>query len=348
MVDELFKIQHSADKLPEVDFADRFKQRTTEASEKVSSQFTEILEFAHFDYDKKKIHFRQEDEAQEPKRDKTEIRKLASKKAHEKTADIRRRAKQIMSIPHEQVCPECGHEPLTPTEAISRRFIVDLALTENGIEKTVTEYTGIRAFCSQCTKTYAPLEVRKYPKSSMYGHGLGAWVVYQRVALRLPYESIVESAFEQFGETFNVAQPQNFLKQFAKYYANTERQIAENLLRSQFVHVDETKVNIQGANWCVWVLTDGRYVIFKLTDTRETTIVQEFLTRYQGVLITDFYGGYDSVQCRQQRCWAHLVGDLNDDLREHPFDKEYEVFVLEVRDLILPIMEVVQQFSLCQ
>jgi hypothetical protein len=110
--------------------------------------------------------------------------------------------------------------------------------------------------------------------------------------------------------------------------------------------VDETKVNIQGANWCVWVLTDGRYVIFKLTDTRETTIVQEFLTRYQGVLITDFYGGYDSVQCRQQRCWAHLVGDLNDDLREHPFDKEYEVFVLEVRDLILPIMEVVQQFGL--
>jgi predicted RecB family nuclease len=55
LVDELFKIQLSANTLPEVDFADQFKQRTTEASEKVSSQFKAILEFAHFDYDKKKI-----------------------------------------------------------------------------------------------------------------------------------------------------------------------------------------------------------------------------------------------------------------------------------------------------
>ena len=127
----------------------------------------------------------------------------------------------------------------------------------------------------------------------MYGRGFGAWVVYQRVALRLPYESIVESAFEQFGETFNVAQPQKFLKQFAEYYSGAEREIIGTLLRSPFVHVDETKVNIQGANWYVWVFTDGKYVILKLADTRETTIVQEFLAQYQGVLIADFYGGYD-------------------------------------------------------
>jgi hypothetical protein len=87
-------------------------------------------------------------------------------------------------------------------------------------------------------------------------------------------------------------------------------------------------------------------VILKLTDTRETTIVQEFLAQYQGILITDFYGGYDSVQCRQQRCWVHLIRDLNDDIREHPFDKEYEAFVLEVRDLVIPIMETVQQYGL--
>jgi predicted RecB family nuclease len=345
LVDELFKIQHSANTLPEVDFADRFKQRTTQTGEKVSSQFKEILEFAHFDYDRKKIHFRQEDENQESNRDKAEIQKLASKKAHEKVADIRRQARQIVPIPHEKVCPECGHEPLTPTEAISRRFIVDLVLTENGIEKTVTEYNGVSAFCSKCKKTYAPSEIRKY-RNQVYGHGFGAWVVYQRVALRLPYESIVESVFEQFGATIRVGAPQYFQERFAKYYAGTERQIAESLLRSPFVHVDETKANVQGTNWYVWVFTDGRHVILKLTDTREITIVQEFLAQYHGVLISDFYGGYDSVQCRQQRCWAHLIRDLNDDIREHPLDKEYEAFVLEVRDLILPIMEAVQQYGL--
>jgi predicted RecB family nuclease len=78
LVDELFKIQCSANTLPEVDFADRFKLQTSEASEEVSYQFKEVLKFAHFEYDKKKIHFRQEDENHESKQDRTEIRKLAA------------------------------------------------------------------------------------------------------------------------------------------------------------------------------------------------------------------------------------------------------------------------------
>jgi hypothetical protein len=43
---------------------------------------------------------------------------------------------------------------------------------------------------------------------------------------------------------------------------------------------------------------------------------------------------------------VHLIRDLNDDLQENPFDKEYEAFVLEIRDLILPIMKVVQDRGL--
>lgn len=346
LVEELSKIQLSANTLPEVDFADQYKQQTTEASEQVSSQFKEILKFAHFGYDRKKIHFRQENEKQKTKRDKTEIRKLASTKSQEKFAKIRRKAKRIVLVPHEKICPACGHEPLTPTDTTTRRFIVNLTLTKNGIKKTTAEYRGNKAFCSECKKTFIPSGIRKYSGNQIYGHGFRAWVVYQRVALRLPYESIVESAFEQFGETINVGAPQYFLENFAKYYAGTERQIVESLLKSPFVHADETKANIQGTNWYVWVFTDGIHVVLKLTETRETTIVQEFLAQYHGVLITDFYGGYDSIQCDQQRCWVHLIRDLNDDICEHPFDKEYEAFVLEVRNLILPIMEAVQRYGL--
>jgi hypothetical protein len=143
-----------------------------------------------------------------------------------------------------------------------------------------------------------------------------------------------------------VGAPLYFLERFAKYYDYAEKQICESLLKSPFIHVDETRANIQGANWYVWVFTDGAHVILKLTETRESTIVQELLAQYHGILISDFYGGYDAIQCRQQRCWVHLIRDLNADILEHPFDKEYESFVLEVRDLILPIMESVQQYGL--
>jgi hypothetical protein len=112
------------------------------------------------------------------------------------------------------------------------------------------------------------------------------------------------------------------------------------------VHVDETKFNIKGSNWYVWVFTDERYVTFTLKETREADFVHELLRHYSGVLISDFYPGYDSVECRQQKCWVHLIRDLNDDLQENPFDKKFEVFIFEVRNLIVPIMEAIQKYGL--
>jgi hypothetical protein len=62
--------------------------------------------------------------------------------------------------------------------------------------------------------------------------------------------------------------------------------------------------------------------------------------------VTDFYGGYDALPCRQQKCLVHLIRDLNDDLWKNPFDEEFERFVVAVRDLLIPIVEDVQRFGL--
>ena len=162
----------------------------------------------------------------------------------------------------------------------------------------------------------------------------------------LPYESIIESLSEQFSEHISTARLIDFLKQYAAYYAETEQSIMKCLLKSPYVHADETKVNIKGTNWYVWVFTDERHVIFKLTETRESTIVHDVLSQYRGILISDFYPGYDAVKCKQQKCWVHLIRDLNEDLQAHPMDTEFEVFILAVRNLIVPIMETVQNYGL--
>ena len=70
-------------------------------------------------------------------------------------------------------------------------------------------------------------------------------------------------------------------------------------MKGGIILADETRINILGANWYGWVFTNGEYVVFKLTETRETTIVHELLAGYTGILISDFYGGYDSVDCVQ-------------------------------------------------
>src|SRR5882724_12641205 len=100
-----------------------------------------------------------------------------------------------------------------------------------------------------------------------------------------------------FGVGLSAATVMRFLKYLAEYYAPTEAAILQAILKSDFVHVDETKINIQGVNHYVWVFTDGQHVVFRMTETREPDIVQKVLAGYTGVLVSDFYPGYDSMPC---------------------------------------------------
>ena len=163
----------------------------------------------------------------------------------------------------------------------------------------------------------------------------------------MPYECIIEMTEELFAVKVALSSLPVFVRYLGCYYTETEESIIQRLLKSPFIHVDETPINTRGGgNQYVWVFTDGKYVVFRFRETREATIVHEFLAGYDGVLISDFYPGYDSVRCRQQKCWPHLIRDLNDDLWAAPFDSEFGIFVSEVRDLIIPIMEIVQKYGL--
>jgi hypothetical protein len=118
------------------------------------------------------------------------------------------------------------------------------------------------------------------------------------------------------------------------------------LLNSPKIHADETLINIQGKIQYVWVFTDGENVIFRLTPTRDSSIAHEILKGFSGVLISDFFAGYDAVDCQQQKCWVHLIRDINDDLRKSPFDSELEQFVLALRDMLSPIFDAIEIYGL--
>jgi len=137
----------------------------------------------------------------------------------------------------------------------------------------------------------------------------------------------------------------SFIRYLAEYYQPSEEALINRILESPFMHVDETTINIQGERHYAWVFTDGKHVVFRRTQTREASIVHEFISNYDGVLVSDFYPGFDSARCRQQKCWSHLIRDLNDDLWKEPFNEEFERFVLEVRDLIMPIFNTIQQYG---
>ncbi|MGK7915834.1 MAG: IS66 family transposase, partial [Prochloraceae cyanobacterium] len=343
LTDELIKISNSAEKLSDVEFADKHKRPKTEVEKQIHTQLRTVLNFSYLQYDKKKIHFRQEEEKEDSETKKARNRNKR-KQLTQKLLDINRRVQKTIEISPQTVCPQCGSLQLRPYDKETHRVIIDLKLTRNGLKKTIIRFTGSYQYCIKCYTLCPP--PFKYKQSQIYGHGLKAWIVYHRIALRLPYESISESFQEQFKEKIATGSLSRFIHDLAVYYSETENILIQHLLESPFIHVDETKINIQGENWYVWVFTDIKYTILKLQETREATIIHSLLADYSGILISDFYSGYDSVKCAQQKCWVHLIGDLNNDLWESPFDSELESFVLHVKDLIIPIMECIQKYGL--
>jgi hypothetical protein len=210
----------------------------------------------------------------------------------------------------------------------------------------VTRYLSTKSRCSTCGGAGYNPESFHGSQAHAFGHGLQAWAIYQRVVLRLPYAIIAQVIDHLFGIGMRPATVISFVGNLAGYYAPTEAGMLQAILKSDFIHVDETKINIQGVDHYVWVFTDGQHVVFRMTETREADIVREVLAGYKGVLVSDFYPGYDGVPCRQQKCLVHLIRDINDDLWKAPFDKELEDFAVAVQALLVPILEAVDRFGL--
>lgn len=338
LTDKLSEIDNFADTLSDVDFADKPKRLAVEVGIEIHNQFETILQLAHADYDEKKISWRRSNTGSEDKI------KRGGQRGHPGHSKLLPKAKKIICLPTVAECPEHKGESLRESKRISECTIVDLIFVKSGIKKTIIKYRGKKSFCHKCNQNYYPPELKT--NYFAYGHGFQSWVVYSRLFLRLPYRVITQTLEDQFGEKISQSSISNFLRYFSEYYAETEQLLTKKILESPFIHADETPINIQGVEQYVWVFSDGRHVIFRLTPTREAEVVHKFLNDYSGTLISDFYPGYDSVKCKQQKCWVHLIRDMNDDLWKSPFDSEFEGFIVKVRNLIVPILKTVEEHGL--
>lgn len=343
LTDRLSKIKHLANTLPDVDYANRPKNHVTLVAGEVFSQFEAILKFAYIKYDKSKIVFRK---VNDRKSNRLEKKPRGIKTGYKGQRQKEPKPTRKIQIELSEFCPKCGYKPIRPTEKSTKRIIIDLVKTKNGVRKAITEYKGLLVYCPECQKRFSPSQISNIYQSQLYGHGFKAWIVYHRVAMRLPYNCLSELLAEQFGEIVLPGSIAIFVRDISAFYEKTEENIVNQLIKGNCIHADETRMNIKGENWYAWVFTDRKYVVFRLTKTRETNFINDFLAEFKGTLISDFYPGYDALPFKQQKCWVHLLRDINHDLLKSPFDFEYENFVREIRDLFVPIMETVQKYGL--
>lgn len=339
LIDKLSQIKESADNISEVDFVGKPKKTFSEIGTQIHKEFDVILKFDHENYKSNKISFQDI----RPK-DSSTKRKPGGVLGHKGRSRKVPKARKSIVVPIKRICP-IDKLKLKKSPKKVQRIVTDLVFTKNAIRKTVIKYIGNKSYCPKCQKYFSPPQI-DIIANNHFGHNFKSWVVYQRLTLRLPFRIIKLNLQEMFNEHISEGGLINFFKTFPNFYKFTERSNLKTVIQSDFVHIDETKVNVKGVNHYVWIFTNGKEVVFKRSETREVEIIKDVMKNFRGILVSDFYPGFDSLKCRHQKCWVHLIRDINDDLWKNPFDKEYEKFVLELRNLILPVFESIEKYGL--
>jgi transposase-like protein len=114
-------------------------------------------------------------------------------------------------------------------------------------------------------------------------------------AYRTTGEKITEMLFELFSIKVSTEVVFKFKSDLSKVYKGTFEEIKQSIINGHLIQTDETRVSIQGISKYVWVFTNVDTVFYMFRSTRETDFLKDLLKEFRGVLISDFYTGYDSI-----------------------------------------------------
>jgi predicted RecB family nuclease len=280
----------------------------------VQPEFQEINCRAYFDYQRERVYVRTSKALRKSQRG----RKKQRRQKHRITKQV---------VVTSRRCPWCKGTSLT-TEAYRRgadcpeprpRRAYDLVMTPSGVRRKVIEVRASVHRCLDCGRRFIPETLQRLDK---HFHGLKCWAMYHHIVHRISLKGIRDMFQELFRIPIDLCEVNMFKGLMARYYRPAYDRVLAKLLRGHLLHVDETEVTLRTGKGYVWVFTNLEEVVYLYRPTREGDFLRDLLKDFKGVLVSDFYAAYDSLDCPQQKCLIHLMRDLNQELVSNPFDDD--------------------------
>jgi hypothetical protein len=242
-------------------------------------------------------------------------------------------------------CQHCNSKKLSEGRALSKRMI-DMKFFGGGVKKWTTVYSSCMYRCDKCGNTFKPSEYPQTGINQRYGDGLANWIVYQNVALGQNLLNVERCLREVF--KLDVSRPtvQRFKASVARRYDRTNIAIVAELLSGPSLSIDETEVRLRKENAHVWVFAGISGAYYEYRESRNGQFLTERLKGFGGVIVSDFFTAYDSIECPQQKCLIHLIRDMNADVNSNPYDVELKGIAQAFAATVRPIIETVDRYGL--
>jgi transposase len=204
-------------------------------------------------------------------------------------------------------CPCCGGA-LQRCERRRRRIIEDIP---EEIEPVVTEHTIHRDYCPKCRKHVEPVVPDAMPRATI-GHHLIALTAWFHYGLGVTIDQVIDILSYHLQTKLTSGGLIDTWRRLAGILLAWYEQIGEEAKKSVYLHADETGWRVNGQGCWLWCFTNDRNCYYMIEYCRGSPVLQSFFTEaFEGVLITDFWAAYDSVDAAdRQKCIPHLLREL--------------------------------------
>ena len=226
-------------------------------------------------------------------------------------------------------CPDCGRA-LSGGWIVSKRQTIEIPRTP--IE--ITDHVLIARRCGVCGKVHIPkLGIADgVIGKQRIGPRLMSLIATLAIAKRMPQRGIQRLLEGLYGVHISLGEITEILHKVAGFAKNIVQRILRRIRGSPHVHGDETGWREDGINGYLWSLSTPELRYFHFDRSRAGAVAQKLLgICFGGVLVCDFYGGYNFYDGPIQRCWVHFLRDLAKLAEAHPDNENVRVWVESVR-----------------
>ncbi|KXA99411.1 hypothetical protein AKJ42_03250 [candidate division MSBL1 archaeon SCGC-AAA261C02] len=224
-------------------------------------------------------------------------------------------------------CNECGN-PLGDPIGQHCRVIEDIPDLQPPTSK---QFNIFEYYCETCDKKVVATDP-DCPETGDFGPNTLVQTTLFKFEYRLPYRKVSELFDTLYGFSISKASVLAAAGRVANRLDPYYEEVKMVLRNAEAVHVDETSFSVGGKGWWLWSFSNGKYVLYRLVNSRSSGVLEEVLGEdFDGWIICDGLSAYPAFTEKLQRCWSHLfrkVEDVPDEYGEiTPIDKKlHEIY----------------------
>lgn len=209
------------------------------------------------------------------------------------------------------ICSQCGKNN-KPTKVIEKTYE---EIPEPQETKTVKAKWGYyECACGHCWES-KPIEV---PDKGLFGKNMQTQITLLRFDDRLPLRKTINAIERQYRTSLTSKAVYDVTKRVADKVTPEYKAIMKKIRRTTHLHIDETKIRIQGQTHWLWIFRSRKNVFFVIHSKRNKDVLDEILGyNYRGIIICDGMSAYKEYTKYLQRCWAHILRETKEMAEKH-------------------------------